>query len=851
MQHGQETILELTKHYRRGGGSSIPKRLIYFLFAFLIFSFTRANAQLTLTQSKATSCFNTNVVFTATITPDPIVGSVDLYDGAVLIGSVSLSNGTAVFNINNLTSGTHTLKATYLVASLNTLTESNTVTHVVNPSINPGTIDLTGGAYCSSGTPGTINSTLAASGGNGTLTYAWQSSSDCNTWSGFISGATAANYTPGSITQTTCYRRSVTDECGNIAYTAPVQFTVYPQPQAQTIVGNLASGAVCAGTDLSATFSGGSAGIPGRTDFTDIYQYSTDGGTTWMNYTPGSPIATGGLSGSNVVKIRTRREPAYTSLGCAASAWNELGWSVNPMPGLTSSLANARTNSSSFTYVPSSDVSGTQFSWSRDVVAGISNPAATGTGSINETLVNTTRTAIDVTYEYTLTANGCTNTESIVMSINGMLAIAYNVTGGGSYCQGGSGVPVGLSNSETGVTYQLIRDGVDVSGVTVAGTGSAISFPNQTVAGTYTVRATDANGSIMMTGSVDVTINTAPSITTQPQSVTNGIGCGASFTVAATGTPPLSYQWRKNGTNINGATTDTYSIGSIVSGDGGNYDVVITNACGSVTSSAAVLTVYPSLTAGSHNTTSVDACMGYSAPSLDVTGTTGGKAPYSYQWKLNGTDIGGANTSSYTPVLSSAGTYIYNVEITDGCNQVVSTATKTITIVADPVVTASGGGAVCQNSGPTLTGNITGGTGTLNYQWQSGTSSTGPWTNISGATSQTYAPSTATTGTSFYRVTLSPNTASCDNSSTTIALTVNALPTATITGATAVCQNTTQPNVTFTGANGTAPYTFTYTINGGSSQTVTTTSGNSVTVPVSTTAAGTFTYALVSVSDAN
>ena len=81
-------------------------------------------------------------------------------------------------------------------------------------------------------------------------------------------------------------------------------------------------------------------------------------------------------------------------------------------------------------------------------------------------------------------------------------------------------------------------------------------------------------------------------------------------------------------------------------------------------------------------------------------------------------------------------------------------------------------------------------------------------------------------------------------------VTVNPLPTATIIGTTSVCRNGASPNITFTGAGGTAPYTFTYTINGGSNQTVTTTVGSSVTVAVPTAAAGTFTYALVSVRDA-
>lgn len=77
------------------------------------------------------------------------------------------------------------------------------------------------------------------------------------------------------------------------------------------------------------------------------------------------------------------------------------------------------------------------------------------------------------------------------------------------------------------------------------------------------------------------------------------------------------------------------------------------------------------------------------------------------------------------------------------------------------------------------------------------------------------------------------------------------LPSATISGTTTVCRNTSPPNITFTGSNGTAPYTFTYRINSGSNQTISTTTLNSITVSVPTTTAGTFTYSLVSVMDQN
>ena len=78
------------------------------------------------------------------------------------------------------------------------------------------------------------------------------------------------------------------------------------------------------------------------------------------------------------------------------------------------------------------------------------------------------------------------------------------------------------------------------------------------------------------------------------------------------------------------------------------------------------------------------------------------------------------------------------------------------------------------------------------------------------------------------------------------------LPTATISGTTTVCQNATAPQITFTGAGGTAPYTFTYTVTGiTGNQTITTTSGDSVSVSAPTTNTGSFVYTLISVTDSS
>ena len=88
----------------------------------------------------------------------------------------------------------------------------------------------------------------------------------------------------------------------------------------------------------------------------------------------------------------------------------------------------------------------------------------------------------------------------------------YNVTGGGSYCSGGSGVEVGLDDSETGVNYQLYCNSVAI-GSLISGNGNAISFGNQTTAGTYTVVGTNGDCSNSMNGSVEVIVSATPTVT--------------------------------------------------------------------------------------------------------------------------------------------------------------------------------------------------------------------------------------------------------------------------------------------------------------------------------------------------
>ena len=82
-----------------------------------------------------------------------------------------------------------------------------------------------------------------------------------------------------------------------------------------------------------------------------------------------------------------------------------------------------------------------------------------------------------------------------------------------------------------------------------------------------------------------------PTITTQPTNRTVNVGDTATFNVVATGTAPLSYQWRKDTASIVGANEASLTLTTVTSGDAGSYTVVVTNIAGLVTSDAAILTV--------------------------------------------------------------------------------------------------------------------------------------------------------------------------------------------------------------------------------------------------------------------
>jgi hypothetical protein len=138
--------------------------------------------------------------------------------------------------------------------------------------------------------------------------------------------------------------------------------------------------------------------------------------------------------------------------------------------------------------------------------------------------------------------------------------------------------------------YQWRRNGADVQGAT----SSSYTTP-ATAAGdsgaTFSVLVTSGSRTLTSRNAL-LTVNVPPAITAQPVNATVMAGQTAAFTVVATGSGTLAYQWRRNGTSIGGATSSSYTTPATVIGDdGAQYSVVVSSASGSATSATAVLTV--------------------------------------------------------------------------------------------------------------------------------------------------------------------------------------------------------------------------------------------------------------------
>ncbi len=143
------------------------------------------------------------------------------------------------------------------------------------------------------------------------------------------------------------------------------------------------------------------------------------------------------------------------------------------------------------------------------------------------------------------------------------------------------------------LSYQWFKGATALTTATTTGTSYTISSVQASDAGSYSVLVSSSFGAVTSNAAVlSVTAATQPpTITAQPQAATVAVGSSASFSVTATGSGTLTYQWTKDGVAISGATKSSYSIASVQATDAGTYAVAVTGGALTTTSSSATLTV--------------------------------------------------------------------------------------------------------------------------------------------------------------------------------------------------------------------------------------------------------------------
>ncbi|MFC4232297.1 beta strand repeat-containing protein, partial [Parasediminibacterium paludis] len=883
-----------------------------------------------------------------------------------------LTNWTNVSGGSGSTSSTYTTSnlsaTTYYRAAVTSGACSTDYSSTVMVQVNPTSV---GGTIIGSATicAGTNNTTLSLSGYIGNVTK-WQSSTSSNFASATDINNTTASLIATNLSTTTYYRALVTSGVCSSTFSAFATVTVNPLPTA-TIIG---TNEVCKNTSApNITFTGAAGTAP------YTFTYTINSGTpqtvvsTGNTATIAASTATNGIytynllgvqdaststcyqsqNGSAIVTIDTLPTATITAGGpisfCAGGSVT-----LNASPGISylwSNSANTATTTISaagsytVTVTNGKGCSATSIPtvvtvYALPVVAGSSQPGAFGNGlnfnGINNSVVTTLPSNLDENNKVTTTweawiyptsndgnwrmimsvedggwdrflamnggkfylGYGCNGWNPTTIDLNQWqhVAVVYNEAAnqiifyknGVAYnftipngCSHTSNVKFGIGCSQQSGPTQFFSGTIDEVRVwNVARTQSQIQAAmnselsgtesglqayykfDQGIAGGNNVGLTTLNDN--STGGHNGTLNNF-ALT----GLTSNWIAGANSTGGATalGNVCVNSTLQLTNTATGGvwssanaaiATVDNTGLVTGISAGSTIISYTVTNSNNCSVTVTNNITVNPLPTATISGTISV--CQNATSPSITFTGANA-TAPYTFSYTINGGAIQTVTTTSDNSVTVAAptgvaGTYTYAlVSVKDAstttCTNSV-TGTATVTVNALPTATISGTAAVCQNAtNPVISVTGAGGTPPYTIIYRINNDSTQSIVTT-GNTATILAP-TSTAGTFTYTLVSvqDASTTACTNSITGSAtITVNALPTATISGTTAVCLDNNTPNITFTGANGTAPYTFSYKVNGGAMQTVVSL-GTTATVGVPTSAAGIFTYTLVSVQDAS
>jgi hypothetical protein len=341
-----------------------------------------------------------------------------------------------------------------------------------------------------------------------------------------------------------------------------------------------------------------------------------------------------------------------------------------------------------------------QVSWTRDNTTNLTGfgVATASTGNnifpLGGTFNNNTTSPQTTVYTATIMGtNGCSVTKTVSVTVQPSLN-TYMVTGGGTYCAGGSGVSIGLANSDNGFSYQL-KVGTTNVGSPVIGTGAAISFGNKTAAGVYSVVATSLeNCTATMAGTVTITVNALPTafnVTGTSSYCTGSAGVAVGLSGSQTG---IVYQLKNGSVDVGVTVAGTGSAISFGIQTTGTYTVVATNSTSSCTATMTGSAVVTSMICLSGVLSGTQTIIAKDAANLVVT-VAGGTSPYTIVYNDGTSDITVNNYVSgtnivVTPSVSTTYTLISLKDAVNANGTVSGSAIVTTTAdVTPPILTPS------------------------------------------------------------------------------------------------------------------------------------------------------------------
>jgi len=459
--------------------------------------------------------------------------------------SIGLAAASGVGNLPSFTAvntGTSPVSATIEVTPFfeGCAGTPQTFTITVNPSgqVNdPANQELCNGAA-------TAAVTFTTDRTGGTTTYEWTNS---NTSIGLAAASGVGNLPSFTAVNTGSSPASATIEvtpyfegCAG----TPQSFTITVNPSGQ--VNDPADQVRCNGAATAAvTFT------TNRTGGTTTYSWSNSNTTIGLAATGTGDIPSFTATNSGTAPVTSTVTVTPSFEGCAGTP-QSFTITVNPTPVLTSPLTPpALCSNSAFTYSPTSLTVGTTFSWTRLAAAGIT-PAGpvSGNDGVSETLRNFTSATIPVTYEYTLTANGCTNVQNVVVNIKPEPVISDQST---AVCSGetltwrilldnfvnpGDNVtftwpaPV-LSGGLTGGTARSVPSSADM-------TDSFVNTSGLAETATYTVTPV-YNGCVGEQKEIVVTVGSQPVLGNLDMFACSAVPTGLVLAVAPTSSPATTY----------------------------------------------------------------------------------------------------------------------------------------------------------------------------------------------------------------------------------------------------------------------------------------------------------------------